>query len=601
MNASQHEQARPNLAGLASPVQQAEMKLILAGKWPPLKPLPVFKYETGEFRAAIDFDKLRGEWVCRKISFPSNKVQELRGPLTQITAALPHGPAEVPAEVSAEELPAEQQEQELEKDAHRRLQAFQQWRENFESGAFYSELRHYLSESQQAEIDESIRLSLTARQLQVNPKNVAYVFDALSHAGGRLATLLEIAQRNKAGPQAVSPTLTEAPALETGLQVPAENLIPATLEDIQDEPIGSPLPRQNQSPSLEWITLSASQTNGTAAPEPLHSSIPSFIEDFPEEQPQYAELPVSPEQVPANPFDSSADPLEGSPSHRFVLEISAFHIAALAAVILLAVIALTVGLTEGRGLLGKRLLDAQKSMLPVDAASPVANSLHPPSVNPPAPPKDVAPAESPSAPILNASAGPIDRNAPSPSPTSAPPESVAPIRGASINPATRSLSPAMSAIPYRSSPSAILFTLPSSGSKPFRVNFQEKTIAASRSMAITSRLSVLVAPEPGLATTHPSARLQAAELLSFVWPRYPKRRNRYESAETVKVRTTIGPLGQVLDVKLLSGSTSLLPATSSALRLWHFKPARLNNRPVPSQQEVSIYVAHAATQHPPHN
>src|SRR5271163_1272933 len=178
MNASQHQQTRPNMAGLASPVQQAEMRLILAGKWPPLKPLPVFKYETGEFRAAIDFDKLRGEWVCRKTSFPSNKVQELRGPLTQITTALPPGPAQV----STEELSAEHQEQELEKDAHRRLQAFQQWRENFESGAWYSELRRYLSESQQAEIDESIRLSLTARQLQVNPKNVAYVFDALSHA-----------------------------------------------------------------------------------------------------------------------------------------------------------------------------------------------------------------------------------------------------------------------------------------------------------------------------------------------------------------------------------------------------------------------------------
>src|SRR5208337_949804 len=193
MKLNEHERARPNIAGLTSPVQQAEMKLLLAGRWPPLKPLPVFKYETDEYRASIDFDKTRGEWVCRKTSLPSNKVQELRGGLTEITRTLPHGQEEVFAKCAA----AEQQERELEKDASRRLRVIREWRENYENGALYSGLQDYLSESQQAEIDDSIRLTLTARQLQFNPKNVAYVFDALSKAGGKLATLIEIAQRNK--------------------------------------------------------------------------------------------------------------------------------------------------------------------------------------------------------------------------------------------------------------------------------------------------------------------------------------------------------------------------------------------------------------------
>ena len=83
------------------------MKSILAGTWPPLKPLPVFKYETVEYRATIDFDKRRGEWVCRKTSLPSNHVQELRGGLREITMALPHGEAETFTEDT------EQQEQEL--------------------------------------------------------------------------------------------------------------------------------------------------------------------------------------------------------------------------------------------------------------------------------------------------------------------------------------------------------------------------------------------------------------------------------------------------------------------------------------------------------
>src|SRR5215471_2323681 len=200
---------KANIAGLAFARQQSEMKSILAGTWPALKPLPVFKYETVAYRATIDFDKLRGEWVCRKTSFPSNMVQELRGGLKEITMALPHDETEISLEDS------EQQEQELEKDTSRRLQAIHDWRENSESGTRYFELREYLSESQRTEIDDSLRLSLTARQLQFNAKNVAYVFDALSIAGGRFATLIEFAKRSKAK-QRTAPKAQEEEAVPGG-------------------------------------------------------------------------------------------------------------------------------------------------------------------------------------------------------------------------------------------------------------------------------------------------------------------------------------------------------------------------------------------------
>ena len=198
------------------------MKLLLAGTWPPLKPLPVFKYGTDEYRASIDFDKTRGEWVCHKTSLPSNKVQELRGGLTEMTMALPHDQADVFTEAVA----AEQQEQELENEANRRLQAILEWQENYENGALYSGLQDYLSESQQDEIDDSIRMTLTARQLQFNPKNVAFVFDALLKAGGRLATLIEIAQRNKVGRGADVHPRAETAALEAVSHVPIETIHP---------------------------------------------------------------------------------------------------------------------------------------------------------------------------------------------------------------------------------------------------------------------------------------------------------------------------------------------------------------------------------------
>ena len=278
MKLNEHERPRPNSAGLTSSVQRAEMNLLLAGKWAPLKPLPVFKYETEEYRASIEFDKTRGEWVCRKTSVPSNKVQELRGGLTELTMALPHGQAEVFASCAT----AHQQEQELDKDASRRLRAMLEWRESFENGALYSGLQGYLSESQRDEIDQIIRLTLTARQLQFSPKNVAYVFDALSKAGGKLATLIEIAQRNKAEQEADVRAKAEADATDAECNAPVESLIPATLESFREEPIWSVFPEQDEPSSPELIARTASQASDMATPGILDANPPSFAEDLQE-------------------------------------------------------------------------------------------------------------------------------------------------------------------------------------------------------------------------------------------------------------------------------------------------------------------------------
>jgi len=162
----------------------------------------------------------------------------------------------------------------------------------------------------------------------------------------------------------------------------------------------------------------------------------------------------------------------------------------------------------------------------------------------------------------------------------------------------------MGGVPHASPPSAILVTVPARGGKPFRVTFPEKPIAASSSVAMTSELSLLVYPQPRSAPVHRPARLQAGELVYFVWPRYSRAGDRYGSAETVKVRTTIGQLGQVLDVKLVNGSVSLLPATISAIRQWRYKPTLLDKRPIQVRQDVTIefrpsqYLSQVHTQHP---
>jgi outer membrane biosynthesis protein TonB len=106
---------------------------------------------------------------------------------------------------------------------------------------------------------------------------------------------------------------------------------------------------------------------------------------------------------------------------------------------------------------------------------------------------------------------------------------------------------------------------------------------------------------------HRTARLEAGDLVSFGWPSYPRPDGRYRLAETIRVRATIGQLGQVQEVKFLSGSVSLLPATTQAIRQWRYRPTLLDNRPVQAQQDVTIefrppqYSSQLSTQHLSHN
>jgi hypothetical protein len=748
---------RPNIAGLTSPVQQAEMSVLLAGRWPPLKPLPVFKYETDEYRASIEFDKTRGEWVCRKTSLPANKVKELRGGLTEITMALPRGHAEVVAECGA----VEQQEQELEKDSSRRLQAILEWRENYENGALYSGLQDYLSKSQQDDIGESIRLTLTARQLQYNPKNVADVFDALLKAGGKLATHVEAAQRNKAEhpPNLPAKAETVAPDAEcrvpveaihakrerrlqmratlasgaytalddlnggvvlniseTGMAVgaadplvvdeylpqirfrlpnveqrikvsaqvvwlaeskktvgirfvdlsgevrnqianwiasekpssefegialtPVQSLLPTPLESVPEEPIWRAVTEQDQHFASDLIARAASRPSELVTADIRDATPPLFLEDFPMEVDRDASAAGFGPKIRNDRAESSANRSENSPLRSLVLELSGLQIAAL--VFLFAFITLAVGLTAGRSALALLHRDTEKSLPATDhtsqalldqlrektsrtSAPPAADISVAPAVNLPAPvtaeshsetpatqslnapPEDpaasVAPigpssaitspsfpdADNPEAsPDRNDSTGLIPRNAPPPAnsePTHSP-RDVSPPSGATAIPAPRRVTPATLPARHWSSPPAILFTGPGDGSRPFRLTLPERPIAASSTFAITSQLSVLV--PPGRAAAREPARLQAGELVSFVWPRYSKQGDRHPRPETVKVRTTIGELGQVLDVRRVSGSLSLLPAAVSAIRLWRYKPTLVNQTPVQAQQDVTI-------------
>ena len=628
--------SKANFAGLASPRQQSEMKCILAGMWPPLKPLPVFKYETVVYRATIDFDKLRGEWVCRKTSFPSNTVQELRGGLREITLELPHSEAELVIEST------EQPEQEEEQDAHRRFEAIRDWRENSESGKHYYELRRYLSQSQRAEIDDSLRLSLTARQLQFNSKNLAYVFDALSTAGGRFATLIAFAKRNKAKSGTNSKEAGEVASegeaeIEMDEQALGANVrehgsihtdnIPFVQEQEAEEfcadagavpavSIKSVLVDKD-SPSLaERTARTASKTFEIEAAETSDVNYVSLAEQLDQE----GITPALEDFVAEARMDeSSEDRSYDSSSRTHAVEISVFQVL-LAFLFLFAVIVLTVGFTMGFGPLGGRLMEASKSIFPLATKSPtLSDQKHEASSQiPTTPSSEEKSKENPGGSILlekvlstdadssrsveskrytepevhaehNGASGLVARNLPPPAIyNTEPSRSAAGLTSSSPkNLAPNKPDGSISVAPHLARPSVILVNIPFRGSQAFRVSFPEKAIAATSSFAMSSQLSVLVSPERR-PPVHRPARLEAGELISFVWPHFAKKRDRHGTAELVKVRVTIGQLGQVRAVDFLSGSASSLPATTRAIRQWRYSPTLLDKKPVQAQQDVTI-------------
>lgn len=681
---------KANLSGLTSPEQQSEMKSILAGSWPSLKPLPVFKYETAEYRATIDFDRKRGEWVCRKTSLPSNEVQELRGGLRAITAALPHGDAEMFTEGT------EQQEQELEKDTNRRIQAIREWREKYANGARYFELRDSLSEGQRTELDDSLRQTLTARQLQFNSKNVANVFDDLSVAGGRFAALIEFATRSKASQsqsQSIAPqaqgeeSVPEAePATDDSKQslgvssrelepdlnhfgpdpndndpVAPEQEAAGQRTDADDFPalsINDVFPEQELTSLPERMPHTASSQFEIEDSEFVDADSPSLVEPAQEQGRRSAAFAGFAAQLRTVP--PSGERIEASPWRFPRLEISAFHVNVFALFFLFAATAFTVGLTVGRGPVGKRLREPPQSLLATYAKPPVppdqSNQADESTPRTPLPPVESSddsagakrpddatpseekfeqPARSPeysavarstdsdssatteSEPPVKPEArsepsgaiGPVARNVPPPASfkLAHPLKTVRRINRAPSSPAPYRLASAVGPPPRLPRPSTVLVNVPGRGSQPFRVSFPKKTIAATSSLAMTSELSVFVFPEPRTAVARKPARLEAGDLVSFVWPRYSNPGYRYGLAETIRVRATIGQLGQVLEVKFLGGSASLLPATMAAIRQWRYKPTLLNKSPVQAQQDVTIefrpqqYSAQVSTRHPSHN
>ena len=187
------------------------------------------------------------------------------------------------------------------------------------------------------------------------------------------------------------------------------------------------------------------------------------------------------------------------------------------------------------------------------------------------------------------------RTAPPKSEPVAPPAAVASTPEAPRDPAALGVSPPASPTPTpRPAPHptpvpANVIIPPAENGKLVRAILPSKSIADSPELGITSQLSVLISPaERSTAGDHETARLQAGNVITYVVPNQPRPRDRYNAAETVKVRAIIGSDGRVTDVRPINGPIFLLSSVISAVHQWRFHPTLLNGSPVQAQEDVTI-------------
>ena len=157
-------------------------------------------------------------------------------------------------------------------------------------------------------------------------------------------------------------------------------------------------------------------------------------------------------------------------------------------------------------------------------------------------------------------------------------------------PGTTAASPAEAetARPFSEIQAPILVTAPDERSGPFRLALTEQAVSASRTLAISAQRFVWVPAQPGPASSHRPERLQAGVLIFHVDPLVPTAGNQRELSGTVKVRTTVGKSGDVVDVQPISGPALLIPAVVRAVREWRYTVTLLDGQPIGAEEDVVV-------------
>ena len=97
---------------------------------------------------------------------------------------------------------------------------------------------------------------------------------------------------------------------------------------------------------------------------------------------------------------------------------------------------------------------------------------------------------------------------------------------------------------------------------------------------------VQVAPAPQHLRV--SEGIVLSKAIRRVHPAYPPLAKRARVSGTVRLDITIGELGDVIEVKVMSGNPLLIQSAKDAVSQWKFSPTTLNGQPVKVKASISV-------------
>ena len=77
-------------------------------------------------------------------------------------------------------------------------------------------------------------------------------------------------------------------------------------------------------------------------------------------------------------------------------------------------------------------------------------------------------------------------------------------------------------------------------------------------------------------------------LIHGVQAQYPPEASAAQVSGAVRVNATIGKDGAPTSLKVVSGDSRLAAPALAAIRLWRYRPALLNGKPIESQMVITI-------------
>ena len=99
---------------------------------------------------------------------------------------------------------------------------------------------------------------------------------------------------------------------------------------------------------------------------------------------------------------------------------------------------------------------------------------------------------------------------------------------------------------------------------------------------------VVSTPAPAANAIPPGGRFQEPQLIHRTLPTYPTMARLRATLGTVRLDAVIDEQGSVKNVKVVSGDPTLASAAKSAVILWKYKPATLNDKPIATNLAIQI-------------